>query len=207
MIDLPQLVGDQAQVLPTQQLFVQQRVDLAEVVEQRRLDAGHVQVVIQRLPATLPQVVAELVHFPRSPSGFGRQDPAHELIQALHRPGGGGQAIRTESQGLAVVGGQQPVTNGPAGQTLIEQLLHGRRVAGRAGHLLAVHQHQLAVNPVAGQGVAVGGLPDGVDVLIMGKVEVPAAGVDVELLPQVFAAMAAHWMCQPARTEPHWVVR
>ena len=69
---------------------------------------------------------------------------------------------------------------------LLPDLPHGEEVAQGLGHLLIINVQKCVVHPVVGKGLAVGRLALGDLILVVGEDQVLAAGVDVDLVAQIF---------------------
>ena len=81
--------------------------------------------------------------------------------------------------------GDQGVAECPGRDATLEQLGHPGDVAGRFGHLAAVHLQVGAVKPGLDERLPRGGLALRDLVLVMGKDQVDAARMDVERRPEV----------------------
>ena len=87
-----------------------------------------------------------------------------------------------------------------------EQLADGGEVAGRFRHLLVPQLNKAVVHPVFDEGLRVISIQDALGlgnfVLVMRKLQVLSAAVNVEMRPQQFRAHRRALICQPGRPSP-----
>ncbi len=95
------------------------------------------------------------------------------------------EPVEGEVELVAVVGGEEEVADGGGREATFEEVAEGEDVAHGLGHLVAVDEEVLDVEPVAGERQSGGALGLGDLVLVVGEDEVLAAGVDVEGLAEV----------------------
>ena len=120
-----------------------------------------------------------------SPLSAGvRQAEAH-LVDAAQRRRRRVEALEGEVELLAVVDRDQQVAQRPRVDAARQQVLQRVLVAERLGHLLAVDDQVLGVQPVAREGLAGGALALRDLVLVVREDVVDAAAVDVEGLAEV----------------------
>ena len=167
----------------------QGRIDLAHPVEDGRQGLGGVEVLVHGLLELLQNRLAAGLEFgagaPRQRLGF---DPAPEVLQPLERGPGLPYGVRREVELALVRNALQGVTNGPGLNPLLQQVPKGMEIALGLGHLLAIHDEMLPVDPVAHEGLGGGGLALSNLVLVVGKDEVHRAAMQVEGLAQVLHA-------------------
>ncbi len=115
-------------------------------------------------------------------------EPEPHLVEPAQGRLGVGQGVEGEVELLAVVDREEEVAHGARAGAPLQQLAQGVEVAERLGHLLAVDDQVLGVQPGADERLAGGRLALGDLVLVVGEDVVHAAGVDVEALAEVLHA-------------------
>ena len=128
-------------------------------------------------------------------------------VQPLDRGARRRQRLVGVAQAGPIVNRDEEVAQRSRGHAALEDLVDPGDVAFRPGHLRAAHLEVGAVQPglderLAGRRLALGDL-----VLVVGKDQVDATGVDVEARPRCFMLIAEHSMCQPGRPSPTLVAQ
>ena len=156
-------------------------VELADPVEQGAQRRRDVEVVVEpRLEARADRVQRCGERRVVVPILAVRGEGREHGVDPLDRGRRGGERLVGEVQRRAVVDREQRVPDGPRRDAGLDELADPGDVAGRLGHLLAVHAQVRAMQPGAHERLAGGRLRLRDLVLVVRKDEVDPARVDVE---------------------------
>ena len=104
--------------------------------------------------------------------------------EAVDGVGGLGEAVEGEVELVAVGDADEEKAYGGGAVAAEQEVAKGVEVALRLRHFAAFDEEEADVHPVAGEGLAGGGLGLGDLILVMRKHEVFAAGVEVEAVAE-----------------------
>ena len=165
----------------TPDLFrVNRGVDVAHEVEDCRQPGGRVQVIEQRVAERRAGLVDRRLHGRRVPVARHGLEPREAIDDAAQRLLGLLHPRPCEVELLPVVRRQQQVAKRRRAMAACDDVRQGVDVAERLRHLLVLDEEMLHVHPEPREGRARGALALRDLVLVVGKDQVDAAGMNVD---------------------------